>query len=552
MAVVPAAKSAAQSQCLAAEAATAEQARALADECNSRIEVLDERSAWETSFVTADGQSILEIDLVPQRTDVNGAWEPIDTAIQPSGQKGGMLEVVAPIVDVQISNGDSTGVQPLGVITAAGQTIKVWFPLELPVPVLDGDRATYTLAPGVRMVTHINADGSGFTPVVELADPKAAEWFRNALSKERAVRGLAGVGFDIPLMIETSDGLTTSVREGGVVEVVDAAQNVVFQAPPSFMWDSAGAVPVDPALPREPDAKRTEAVRDEWALPGDTVAQMAVKVDESALVISPDSAMLSSKDTTWPVFIDPGISAHLRSDWIMLRTGDYTTSVPKFTETGPGYPGGGVGRCVGSECNVGYYISRLVWQFTGLSTIASLAGTDITSATFRVYGISSYTCTPAKTDLYHTAEIHAGSNWGNMPFESGQTSETSAHRPGCAAGASWRELARIQHYESHEVDCRSKCGAGDDRVTSSGRKLDGRVEAFRQRREDSGELQPGAEPADEREADQPGRSMRYRSCETFHQLHQPHHFRNRLRSRWWLGRPVLPGLQRGYRRRGLG
>jgi len=430
-------------------APTADEAGELARECDSRVEVLEERTPWETSYVTEAGKSVLEISVYPTRTDVNGDWEPIDTSLQRSARAGAELDVAAPVLDMQLNGGDTGETKPLGVIESNGHTFKVWFPLPLPEPTVEENRATYELARGVRVVTYVSPSGTGFTPVVELDDREAADWLRQELEAARSKGNLPGSGFDIPLRFEVSDGLTAEAMADGTVHVTDPDGNIVFQAPPAYMWDSSGALPTEPRLPGEEQATAPHGDRAEWAWPGDVVAQMPVRVDGSSMVLSPSADILEDANTAWPVHIDPGFSGQGAADWTMLRTGGYTSSMYRFTDLSSSYPGGGVGRCVGSSaCGVNYYIGRLVWEFRGLNSIASLVGSDVDSATFSVWGTSSYNCNPATTELWWTGGINSSSTWTNTGWLGGQSSNTSAQRDGCGQGQGWRDfdaLGMLRH-----------------------------------------------------------------------------------------------------------
>ncbi len=429
------------SACRVLEAETASEAASLAEECGDRVEVLAERTPWETSYVAETGKSVLEVSVYPTRTHVNGEWEAVDTTIEKSARKGVAMDVAAPVLDMQLNGGDTSTPKPLGVIESNGHIFKVWFPLPLPTPQVEGDQATYELAEGVRVVTYVSPDGTGFTPVVELDDRDAAQWFRTSLERARAERGLPGTGFDIPLRFELSSGLSPLAMADGTVRITDTGNNIVFQAPAAFMWDSSGALPVDPTLPGTDPTSTIEGDRAEWAWPGDVVAQMPVRIEGSSMVLSPDATILTSTETSWPVHIDPGFSGQGAADWTMLRTGGYTSSMYRFTNLSASYPGGGVGRCIGTaSCGVSSYTARLVWQFAGLDSIAALNASDVDSATFSVYGISSYNCNAATTELWHTGGINSSSTWANVPFHSLQTSNTSANRDGCAQGPGWRDF----------------------------------------------------------------------------------------------------------------
>ncbi|MDE0547698.1 hypothetical protein, partial [Microbacterium sp. C7(2022)] len=112
---------------------------------------------------------------------------------------GAMLGVAAPVFPMWFNPGGDAGAGlPLGVIEADGEWVKIWFPLELPAPVVDDRFVTYEFAAGVRLLVAVMTDGSGFRPVVELDSPEAADWFEDALETARDEGGLLGEGLDIP------------------------------------------------------------------------------------------------------------------------------------------------------------------------------------------------------------------------------------------------------------------------------------------------------------------------------------------------------------------
>lgn len=441
--------------CAQREAPTTADASAIAVACKTEVEVLQDRTAWETYYATSEGATRLEMTSFPSRTNVNGEWEPIDTTIGSAVDADGMLPVAAPVFGMTVNGGGAAGAgSPLGVIQRGKHRFEVWFPLALPAPSIDESRAVYELTTGVRLISHISAAGTGFTPVIELDTPAAAVWLETQLNAARVAQGLPGTGLDIPFRTSLSAGLRLVLAEGGAVHVLNAADELIFEAPPSYMWDSSGFIPEDPALPNgqgapapEPSESveegngSSEKARAEWAWPGDKVAHMPVTLSGSTMVVSPNRTMLQSPATQWPVRIDPGFSGHGAADWTMLRTGGYTSSMYKFTNISSSYPGGGVGRCIGtSACGTSYYISRLVWQYGGLSSIGALAPADVTAASLRVYGESSNNCTAAKTELWHTGGINSASTWSNVQWRAKNSERNEAHRSGCASGPGWREF----------------------------------------------------------------------------------------------------------------
>lgn len=160
------------------------------------------------------------------------------------------------------------------------------------------------------------------------------------------------------------------------------------------------------------------------------VALLPVTVEADAVVIVPDSEMLSDPATVWPVYIDPGAGGSA-SDWTAIRD-----------VFGPDYrfnPDQGVGKCdraTSSSCEATFR-SRLKYRFTGLSDVGGVQPSDIVKATFAVVGTHSYDCTPRPVNVYRTDDFNSGSTWpgGSWIF---QSQLTIAHKPGCASSPARR------------------------------------------------------------------------------------------------------------------
>lgn len=124
-----------------------------------------------------DGNSRLDVSTAASQTNSTGEWTAVDTSIKGTPAEG-VLEVAAPVYPIELNAGGEAGKgDPLGSITRDGKRLDVWFPAELPVPVIDEAQLIYDLGEGVRLIVSVSLDGTGFLPVVELADPKAAERF---------------------------------------------------------------------------------------------------------------------------------------------------------------------------------------------------------------------------------------------------------------------------------------------------------------------------------------------------------------------------------------
>ncbi|MFK4728105.1 LamG-like jellyroll fold domain-containing protein [Agromyces mediolanus] len=434
--------------CSVAEAADADAAAVLAAECDVDVEITDVRTPWARTFATADGPERLEVSAMPNQVERDGEWVELDRTLVVAAD-GESIEVAAPAYELELNAGDATvdATRPLGVIEYEGERLEVWFPLALPEPELDGPRATYALDEGVRLEVTVSPDATGFTPIVVLDSPAAAARFEAALVAARTASGDAGVGMDVAFRTVVSDGLRVVTTAEGGVEVLDEGGEVRFSAPPSLMWDASGDASADdsgepaPSASSGPDPETglgdpelAEAERGLHPMPGDRVANMPVTVVDGSVVVSPDPVLLADPATVWPVRLDPSFSGKGPAEWILVRTGGFTSSIYKWTDP----MDGGNGRCTDSSCNA-VFTARLSWEFGGLDTIRNMTGADVISAQFRVNGVHSYNCTAATTDLYLTNSLSASTTWANLGQGAVLGSVTGSQRSSCST-AGWKEF----------------------------------------------------------------------------------------------------------------
>src|SRR5690606_8981352 len=277
----------------AAMAASVQDGAALAASCNQDVEIVSERSPWDTVYATPVGTTRVETSATAVRTDVNGIWEPIDTRVV---EVNGGLEVVAPALEMEFSDG--TGESPLARIVRDGHELTFDVPFDLTTPVVDGSQITYPeVLEGVDLVVTVDEDGTGFSEVLRVESPGAAT---NPV--------LAELSFPVT----TTDGLQISAAEGGF-EAVDETGDRVFTSPTPLMWDSAASVPGE-AL-RAPAARKADTLvleetgvspggvagEDRAVAPqsGDRVAALPADLDAGAVTIVPDADMLTDPQTQW-------------------------------------------------------------------------------------------------------------------------------------------------------------------------------------------------------------------------------------------------------------
>ncbi|MEK8225032.1 hypothetical protein NKG05_01015 [Oerskovia sp. M15] len=200
-------------------AALADEAARVAVLCDHEVEVVSQRTAWDTVFATPEGHTRVETSAVAVRTDVNGAWEDIDTSVVGGS---GRLEVAAPALAMSFSDG-SAG-EPLARIVRDGHELVFDAPFDLTVPVVEGSQVTYPgVFEGVDLVVSVHEDGTGFSEVLRVESPAAA-----------ANPALAQLSFPV----QTTQGLSVVADEGGFV-AVDGAGEEVFTSPTPLMWDSS-------------------------------------------------------------------------------------------------------------------------------------------------------------------------------------------------------------------------------------------------------------------------------------------------------------------------
>ncbi|WP_169582871.1 LamG-like jellyroll fold domain-containing protein [Microbacterium thalassium] len=428
-----------------------------------------ERSPWVTVVAQPDGQSRLTLSAVPSHTEVNGSREPVSAEVSQNpvpvalGRGGGhggdgvgaavaatedlvpgvagMLPVEAPVYPMWFNPGGPLGAElPLGVIERDGSWVKMWFPLELSEPTVDGRFVTYELAEGARLVVSAGSDGSGFRPIVELDSPAATQWFRGALAEARGAKALPGDGLEIPYRIESSADVELVETDGVGFELIRADGEVMFWSPPSTMWDSSA----------NGTGNGEPVERLEFPLPGDHTVGMPVRIEGAAggngvAVVSPDEQLLGSADTVWPVRIDPTLAGRTPVEWVAIRTGGYTNHVYKWADTTTRV-GESMGLCSltwSYKCET-TFTARLVWEFGGdaATLMKSIAGVHVSAASFSADPGERGNCTSTRTDAYMTTAITTTQRtWSTLPFNSGglQSGVTAPQGDGCSDGGIRRE-----------------------------------------------------------------------------------------------------------------
>ncbi|MET7737863.1 LamG-like jellyroll fold domain-containing protein [Streptomyces sp. NPDC005402] len=398
-------------------AATPAAAAEAATSGGAKVEITSLRTESSEVYATPDGQFEEVQHLKPVRTRVGGEWKGIDETL--ARRSDGLVAPNATAVGLAFSGG---GRDPLVTLERAGRKLSFTWPTALPAPTLDGDTAIYPdVLPEVDL--KLRAVTDGFSEVLVVNTPEAAK--NPALAELR-------LGVDSP-------GLDLRTSNSGGLEAVDeSAGGVVFQAGQPVMWDStrksatAGTGAASPAVASPTVASATttapalksRATTDgtagaatvakasaEAAMaegPGDAarVAPIGVDVasDGGELQLTPDHALLTGKDTTFPVYIDPQTYTPKAGEWTMVSR--YWASSPQWRFNGDS--DAGVGYCGWDYC-APYDVKRLFYKFP----TSKFAGKSILSATFVGHETWSGSCDGRVVQLWRTKSFDSNTTWNS-------------------------------------------------------------------------------------------------------------------------------------------
>jgi len=324
------------------------------------VEATALRTETRRVFGNPDGTFTLEQHLRPVWVRRGSGWAPVDTTLRRAAD--GTVTPGATRVGLVFSGGGGTGA--LARLSHDGKELALGWPGRLPVPVLSGDTASYRdVLAGVDLI--VRADVEGFSELLVVKDATAA-----------ANPALASVRFSM-----AAEGVSVRQAADGSLAAVDTAGQTVFEAPAPHMWDSASG---------GGDGRRRP---------------MRVEVGSGELTVVPDQAMLTGKDTHFPVFIDPSWSGG-RLAWTQVWSNYPSTSFYNGANLGTSEP---VAR-VGYDATDG----KLTRSFFRLDT-TGVRGKHILQATLQTYEVWSRSCTARPVELWATGGISSSTTWSNQP-----------------------------------------------------------------------------------------------------------------------------------------
>lgn len=381
-----------------------------AAETGQPVEVLAQRTEASQVFADPDGTFTQDTYALPQFVRQNQKLVPIDTTLKANAD--GSLSPKATEVDVRLSGG---GEGPLATVVRDGRSMSWSWPEPLPNPEVDGDTLTFgNVLTDVDLKVRTSSAGFSSLLVVKTAEAAADPALKQ-----------------VELGLE-SDGLAVSADDHGNLKAVNPAGEEVFTAPTPLMWDSTAAAPAAPAARSARSAPTGPPPPAHEFEPGYGAQQaaMGLSVEDGKLTLAPDQALLTGKDTTYPVLIDPVVSGS-RHSW--------TIAYKKYPNSSF-FNGANWGSSGTTTARVGFEneTNALARSFFRMNT-ANLWSTNkvVSSATFRIKNTWSWSCTDRTVELWQTGAVFASTTWNKQPTwakKQSSVNQSLGWGSGCPAG----------------------------------------------------------------------------------------------------------------------
>lgn len=388
-----------------------------AAESGEPVEVLARRTETSQTFANPSGTFTDKRYATAQRVRQGNKLVDINTTLATTAD--GSIYPRATSVGLKFSGG---GTGPLVTIVQDGRSMSLAWPTALPKPQIEEDTVTYPeVLPDVDL--KLQAGASGYSQLLVVKSARAA-----------ANPELKAIDFKL-----ATDGVTVSADKHGNMTATNPAGQAVFVAPTPRMWDSSKTESPAKAA-RSLSAARTLAAAepppsDEFE-PGHGAQEssMPISVSTNKVTLTPDQSLLTSDDTTYPVYIDPAVEG-VREAW--------TIAYKKAPNTAY-YNGAGWRNSDGTtgtkEARVGYEneTNGLARSFFRMDT-NNLWNTkkQIISSTFRIKNTWSWSCEDRRVETWQTNPISTSTTWNNQPTwarELDWVSDAKGWGPSCPAG----------------------------------------------------------------------------------------------------------------------
>ncbi|MET9914306.1 VCBS repeat-containing protein [Streptomyces sp. NPDC006476] len=360
-------------------------------------------------FANPDGSFTQDAYALPQFVRKAHKLVPIDTTL--SVNTDGTFSPVATEVGVRFSGG---GEGPLATVTRDGRSLTIGWPKPLPKPAADGDTITYANVLN-DVDLKLKVSPAGFSQLLVVKTAEAAT--DPALST-----------ISLPL---STQGLTATADDNGNLRATNPAGQEVFTAPVPRMWDSSSTQSGTQKLTRtEGENPPGPQSSDEFEpAPGARQAAVPVAVSNNELKLTPDAEVMTGKDTTYPVYIDPYVSGS-RSSW--------TIAYKKYPNSsffnGAGFDGGTSTARAGYE-NETNGLARSYFQMNTKNLWST--NKQVINSTFRIKNTWSWSCTAKPVELWRTDAITSSTTWNNRPARRGKmdtVTDAKGWSSSCPAG----------------------------------------------------------------------------------------------------------------------
>ncbi|ANP52025.1 hypothetical protein J2Z21_008897 [Streptomyces griseochromogenes] len=325
---------------------------------------------------------------MPQRTLQHRKWVPIDTTLV--RQADGTWAPKAAVTNVAFSGGGSGA---LVTMRSGDDKLGFSWPDALPTPVVSGDTATYPdVLPQVDL--QLTADASGYSSILVVKSPKAAA--------DPRLRSLA-------LSTTSANLKLAATRDGGAQATDKRTGETVFHSDTALMWDSAGQKAT--SLTHTATTSSARAEHKAAAKVGTHRAQVRVSLKPGRQLLDLDKKLLTSKSTSYPVYIDPEWSGRpSQLDWARISDNGWnvynSTSTTGATNAREGWDNNPPGN--GERARTYYQMNT-----------SGIKGAVVTHASLYVKQLSAASCDDTPAAVYGTDRPAGwGSSslyWGHEP-----------------------------------------------------------------------------------------------------------------------------------------
>ncbi|ETA71174.1 LamG-like jellyroll fold domain-containing protein [Actinospica robiniae] len=379
---------------------------------------------WQVSAEPGGGLELAD-NPAPVRTLQHGAWVPVDTTLHKNSD-GTYTPAATAYATARLSGGGSGPL--VTTTTSSGANYQLSWPTALPAPTVSGSSATYgNVIAGVDLRVDANATG-GFSEVLIVHNAKAAADPRLA---------------KLALAVHSS-----GTSRGTGTTLATAPDGLQLDLSDAMMWDSE----TTPTAPGSIAAKGTAGTSSAKAPslaqvaasdPSDAThpgyaahqAPLQVSSSTSSLTLAPDKAMLTAKDTVFPLYIDPSVSWHsstpAASAYDEIKQGSPCNSQSYTNDTAEDDNSLGVGW-TNTYCG-GYQRTFYQWKLP-----PAIAKATIQVATVKATENwqASFSCSESRTvDLHLAVGIGAGTDYNNT--NPGYITGSGAYSTSASVGAAY-------------------------------------------------------------------------------------------------------------------